>query len=110
MVSDTNEDGPSPDTELSKELSGLNLPQTPLLSVAVWGWQGDGKTTSLLTAVHYTDPLKTLLGFSLVREHDEISEIAERPELKDFPLLRNLANPLCHTLRDYIRARKVLCE
>ena len=25
MVSDTNEDGPSPDTELSKELSGLNL-------------------------------------------------------------------------------------
>ena len=87
MVSDTNEDGPSPDTELSKELSGLNLPQTPLLSVAVWGWQGDGKTTSLLTAVHYTDPFKTLLGFSLVREHDEISEIAERPEFKDFPLL-----------------------
>ena len=57
MVSDTNEDGPSPDTELSKELSGLNLPQTPLLSVAVWGWQGDGKTTSLLTAVHYTHHL-----------------------------------------------------
>ena len=73
--------------ELRAELASVELSQTPLLSIAIWGWQGDGKTTSLLTATHFAEPLVDLLGFALVREHDEISEIAQRDEYREIPLL-----------------------
>lgn len=73
--------------QLRAELANVDMPRTPLLSIAIWGWQGDGKTTSLLTALHFAQPLTHLLGFALVREHDEISEIAQRDELRDVGIL-----------------------
>ncbi len=33
--------------QLRAELANVKLPQTPLLSIAIWGWQGDGKTGSV---------------------------------------------------------------
>lgn len=73
--------------ELRAELASVDLAQTPVLSIPIWGWQGDGKTTSLLTVLHYAEPLANLLGFSPVREHDEISEVAQRDELRDTGIL-----------------------
>ncbi|MEQ1856172.1 MAG: hypothetical protein ABL963_06875 [Longimicrobiales bacterium] len=58
----------------------------PLISIAIWGWMGDGKTTSLLSAVHYADALDHGLGFACVREHDEIREVASRPEFSKLAL------------------------
>lgn len=65
--------------------------QLPVLSIAIWGWQGDGKTTSLLTAVHYAEPPDTALGFAPVRERDELDEVASREEYRGLGLV-HIAN------------------
>lgn len=71
---------------LGNELSGLQFDGIPLLSIAIWGWPGDGKTTSLLTALHYSDVMANLLGLTLVRERDELDVLAALPRFSDLGL------------------------
>lgn len=46
-----------------------------LLNIPIWGWTGAGKTCSLLTAIHFSDAAQHPLGFALVNDTDELSEL-----------------------------------
>ena len=48
-----------------------------LLSIPVWGWVGDGKTCSLLTAIQYCEPLEHAIGFALVSDLTELRTFEE---------------------------------
>jgi len=43
-----------------------------LLNIPIWGWTGDGKTCSLLTAIHFCDPAQHPLGFAFVTNDEEL--------------------------------------
>lgn len=57
---------------LSEMLAQRQPDGNVLLNIPIWGWTGDGKTCSLLTAVHFCDPSLHPLGFSLVSNTDEL--------------------------------------
>jgi hypothetical protein len=44
-----------------------------LLNIPVWGWTGDGKTCSILTALHYADASRHPLAFSTITDTDELA-------------------------------------
>tara|TARA_R110002072_G_scaffold291182_2_gene459177 strand:- start:1707 stop:3614 length:1908 start_codon:yes stop_codon:yes gene_type:complete len=68
--------------------SAAATPEIPLIGIAVWGWPGDGKTTSILTALHYGSPVSTPLGICKIRETDELADLATRPEYSRLSLLQ----------------------
>ncbi|NOK36517.1 hypothetical protein HMI49_25240 [Corallococcus exercitus] len=62
-------------THISQQLESKPTDKSILLNIPIWGWTGDGKTCSLLTAIHFCDPAQHPLGFALVSNPDEFSTI-----------------------------------
>jgi len=57
-----------------------------LVTIPVWGWVGDGKTTGILTAVHYSSA-SVLFDLSPVTNSEDLSELeSARPEYEGLGL------------------------
>jgi hypothetical protein len=46
-----------------------------ILTIGVWGWEGSGKTTSLLTFFQLADPLVDGIGLDYVKDMNEFEEV-----------------------------------
>jgi hypothetical protein len=60
---------------LSKQLEKRELQRNVLLNIPIWGWEGDGKTCGLLTAIHFCDSLQHSFGFWFITNPDELEKL-----------------------------------
>ncbi len=65
---------------IRSELQGLHQEGNVLLNIPIWGWTGDGKTCSLLTAIHFCDPIQHPIEFALVRNPDDLDVLEQSVE------------------------------
>lgn len=66
--------------QIRKEILERPQDSNVLLNIPIWGWEGDGKTCALLTAIHYCDPLQHPFEFALVRDPDDLNLVEESVE------------------------------
>lgn len=69
-------DGDRPEFEMyRRKVTEIEDDKRRILSIPTWGWTGDGKTTSLLTAVHCLDPLEHGVGLTPPIDTSELASI-----------------------------------
>jgi hypothetical protein len=82
MDPDTTPTGSQPHLPASSEgvdrLKEITEPM--LLCIPMWGHLGDGKTTALITALHYADATKDGVGLRYVKDPDSLAGLAARDE------------------------------
>ncbi|WP_163869892.1 hypothetical protein [Myxococcus eversor] len=65
---------------LARKLENRKSGNKALLTIPIWGWTGDGKTCSLLTAIHFCDPNQHPLGFFPITDRDELVSLENSVE------------------------------
>ncbi|HEY2383961.1 MAG TPA: hypothetical protein VGK48_22520 [Terriglobia bacterium] len=73
-------DNPAFLEDVVRRLEGRQSDKNIVLNVPIWGWTGDGKTCSLLTAIHYCDPAQHPLGLALITNTDELTKLENSAE------------------------------
>lgn len=58
----------------------LSVDGEVVLSVPVWGYPNHGKTTAILTAVHFCEPDEHGVALSLVNDTEDLEQLAKRTE------------------------------
>lgn len=73
--------------EVKGRISGGTADRSLILNIPIWGWTGNGKTTSLLTALHFCEPLEHALGFALVSDTRDLVRLeGQVPEYRNLNL------------------------
>ncbi|WP_236716046.1 hypothetical protein [Leptospira interrogans] len=103
--SNNNEGGINSDTffkEFLEKYKEVKFENT-ILTISNWGWVGDGKTVSILTAIHYLDLLKHGISLGEIVDQQDLKEL-EKTNVK-FENLRilDLASNTLSFVREYAK-------
>lgn len=110
--SNNNEGGINSDTffkEFLEKYKEVKFENT-ILTISNWGWVGDGKTVSILTAIHYLDLLKHGISLGEIVDQQDLKEL-EKTNVK-FENLRtlDLASNTLSFVREYAKQFIENCE
>ncbi|EKR65798.1 hypothetical protein LEP1GSC036_2633 [Leptospira weilii str. 2006001853] len=95
--------------EFSEKYKEVKFKNT-ILTILIWGWVGDGKTVSILTAKHYLDLLKHGISLGEIVDQQDLKEL-EKSNIK-FENLRalDLAKNTLAFVREYTKEFIENCE
>lgn len=80
------------EAEVFSELAGLSAEVAPLLfNIPLWGGQGSGKTTSLLTAIYYLSAPAQGVTLARVKDLERLASLSNNPAYSDLVGFERLA-------------------